>query len=261
MNIVFWGASAFGFECCKAIVEAGWDDIRISGIFTIPEKFDIKYKNEGQHQVTNVLFRDFHWFEKEYCIPVVDINQDTKVHFDTFLSWKPDFLLCIGWYYLIPQAFIDMTPIGAAGIHASLLPKYRGNAPLVWAMINGEKETGVSLFYFDDGIDTGDIIAQKRFPIKESDTIREVLAKTEKAGIEVLLEQLPLLAKGEAGRTAQDHSQASVFPRRTPMDGRIDWDWDITRIKNFIRAQTRPYPGAFTEIGGKKIVIWDADIS
>jgi methionyl-tRNA formyltransferase len=147
-----------------------------------------------------------------------------------------------------------------AGIHASLLPKYRGGAPLVWAIINGEKTTGVSLFYFDQGVDTGDVIAQKKIEISDTDDIRTVYEKATLAAVDVLRESLPLIREGQAPRIPQDHANATIFPQRKPEDGLIDWTRTPDEIRNFIRAQTRPYPGAFTVLEGKKVTIWDADI-
>jgi methionyl-tRNA formyltransferase len=178
----------------------------------------------------------------------------------TVMDIKPDLILAIGWYYMIPDQMMKLAGKGAIGIHGSLLPKYRGNAPFVWAMINGEKETGISLFYFEKGIDEGDIIAQKKIPIGEKETIRDILNKARGSSVEILLEYLPKIADGTAPRIPQDNSQATLFPKRTPDDGLIDWSWDAKRIHDFIRAQTKPYPGAFTYINNKKVIIWDAEI-
>lgn len=259
MRIVFFGASELGYSCCKSILEAGHT---VTGIFTIPETFNIKYKEEAERKkVKNFLYRDFRDFEREYKIPVIEIEGNISGYYEQIRSFNPDFILVIGWYYLIPKQMLEMAPLGAAGIHGSLLPKYRGNAPFVWAMINGESETGISFFYFDDGTDTGDLIAQRIITIEETDTIKEVLEKARITSIEILLENLPKIASDTVERTKQDHTKATYFPRRTPEDGLIDWSWDIRRIKNFIRAQTKPYPGAYTIIDGRKIIIWDADIT
>lgn len=257
MNIVFFGASQLGYECCDLLLK---NNYKIKGLFTIPQKFDIKYKKRDIEKVENVLFKDFKILGQKYDIPVFTINQDINNYFSDFEALKPDFALVIGWYYLLPKNFCKILKKGAAGIHGSLLPKYRGNAPLVWAMINGEKKTGVSFFYFDDGVDTGDIISQKSFTIENKDTIKDVLNKTTNAAKEVLLEKMPEIQNGSVKVTKQDHSKATIFPKRSPKDGEINWEWDTNRIKNFINAQTRPYPGAFTFINDKKVIIWDADI-
>ena len=255
MNIVFFGASELGYECCEALLQNGE---KITGIFTISEEFKISYS--PNKPVKNVLYKDFNLLGQKYNIPVVTINGDLKLHQQNLESMQPDFLLVIGWYYMIPKSMIRVAKKGAAGLHASLLPKYRGNAPLVWAMINGEKETGVTFFYFSEGIDNGDIIAQKKFVIDESDTIRELLEKTKIASKNLLLHNIRKIELDEIKPVSQDHTKATIFPKRSPEDGLIDWSWDAQRIKNFIRAQTKPYPGAFTVINGKKVIIWDADV-
>ncbi|HJP61691.1 MAG TPA: hypothetical protein VJ865_16905 [Gemmatimonadaceae bacterium] len=118
----------------------------------------------------------------------------------------------------------------------------------------------MTLFHFADGVDDGDMIGQKEFAVESTDTIREVLDKATRATIEVVEEFLPRLADGTAPRIPQDLAKATVVPQRSPADGLIDWSWDPERISNFIRAQTKPYPGAFTYIGDKRVTIWSADV-
>jgi methionyl-tRNA formyltransferase len=259
MRIVFLGASELGYNCCEAILKAGHN---VVGILTLGTEFSIKYRElKERTNVKNYLFKDFRDFETQYNIPVRIASQPVSEQYQLIEEWKPDLIVVIGWYYMIPKNIMELPNKGVIGIHASLLPKYRGNAPLVWAMINGEKETGISLFYIGDGVDEGDVIEQKSFSIEESDYIASVLKKTEVASIEVLIRNLPLLASGNAPKIKQDHSIATYFPKRNPEDGQINWEWEPSKIKNFIRAQSKPYPGAFTIINGKKIILWDADIS
>lgn len=258
MKIVFFGASELGYDCCECLIQNGAD---IVGIFTIPQDYSIKFKEEKERiKLTNVTFKDFNELGKQYNIPVNTVEGNIKEYQQYIEALQPDLIIVIGWYYMIPDSIMKLPPKGAIGIHASLLPKYRGNAPLVWAIINGETETGISLFYFDDGVDTGDIIAQKKFTIEESDTIKEVLEKTKLASREILIENIPLIENNTAARVQQNHSEASLFPKRTPADGLIDWTWSTKQIKDFIRAQSKPYPGAFTIINNKKITIWDANV-
>ena len=172
---------------------------------------------------------------------------------------KPDLCLVVGWYWLVPPWLLKELQAGFLGIHASLLPKYRGGAPLVWPIINGETQSGISLFYFDEGMDTGDIVAQKKFDIGMDETIADILAKAEAAILETLGEFYPKLLSGAAPRNPQDHSQATYAAQRRPEDGRIDWSKSAERIHNEIRAQTRPYPGAFChDQAGRQIRIWSS---
>ena len=251
------GASDLGYTCCKAVIDAGNE---VVGIFTIPQNFSIKYKDQKDRvTVNNYLFRDFKDFETDNR-KVIIVEDKMSTYLEQLKNLKPDLILVIGWYFMIPDQMIQLAVKGTIGIHGSLLPKYRGNAPFVWAMINGESETGISLFYFEKGVDEGDIIAQEKFPIVETDTILNILEKAKKASVKLLIDYLPRIADGTAPKIPQDHSQATIFPKRTPEDGLIDWNWDAKKIRNFIKAQTRPYPGAFTIINKKKIILWDADI-
>lgn len=255
MRIVFFSASELGFNCCHKLIQ---ENFNVVAVFTIPQEFKISYSKDKP--VKNVLFRDFSFFNEQYGIPVVTVSDKMGSYEEALREFQPDLLVVIGWYYMIPKKLRDIAPLGCIGIHASLLPKYRGGAPLVWAVINGEKEAGISLFYFDDGVDDGDIIAQISFPIEETDTIKDLLVKVEQSSLQILPENLSRIQNGKASRIVQDHSKATYVPQRKPEDGEIDWGWDKKRIKNFIRAQTKPYPGAFTKIGNKKVIIWDAEI-
>jgi methionyl-tRNA formyltransferase len=254
MRIVFFGASDLGYQCCETLIKMGQN---VVGIFTIPKQFNISYSKDKP--VNNVLFRNFHELGDHYAIPVIEVEGKMANYFDQLAKLEPDFLLVIGWYYMIPKSFRELAIKGCAGIHASLLPKYRGGAPLVWAMINGEKETGISFFYFSDGVDDGDLIAQVKFPIEESDTIKQLLDKTQQSSLRIIEEYIPKISNGTALRYSQK-GEPTYVPQRKPEDGLIDWSWDKEKIKRFINAQTKPYPGAFTIIEGKKVIIWDADI-
>jgi methionyl-tRNA formyltransferase len=256
MRTVFFGASALGYECCESLLKNGHD---IVALFTIPKAFNISYS--PNKAVNNVLYKDFHVLGNQYNIPVYEVNQNMKDFKEIIETLKPDFYLAIGWYYMIPNSILKLASKGAAGLHASLLPKGRGNAPLVWSIINGDKETGISLFYFSDGVDDGDIIAQRKIAIDENETIKTLLEKTEKEAKSLIVEMLPLIEQDKAPRVPQQNEFATYFPKRSPEDGLIDWSLSPLEIDRFIRAQTKPYPGAFIIINGKKVIIWDAEIN
>jgi len=174
---------------------------------------------------------------------------------------NPDFILVVGWYYIIPKEILNYPKYGCAGLHASLLPKYRGGAPINWAIINGEKKTGITFFYFGEGVDSGDIIGQRAFKITLKDNCRTVYEKAIKSGIYLLKKYIPLIERNKAPRIKQDESKATYFPQRKPEDGLINWGQSALKIYNFIRAQTYPYPGAYTFYKKNKIIIWEAKIS
>jgi len=255
MKIAFFGASSLGYSCCHALLDAGHE---VVAIFTIPKEFNISY-SPGK-PVNNVLHRDFNVLGDQYGIPVFEVNQNIKDYTEKLELLKPDFILAVGWYYMIPKKILSIASKGAAGIHASLLPKGRGNAPLVWALINGETVTGITFFYFSDGVDNGDIIGQREIFISENETIKTLLEKVEIESKHLLIEFIPLIAENKIIARVQDESSATYYPKRSPEDGLIDWNLSSTEISRFIRAQTKPYPGAFTIIENKKVIIWDAKI-
>ena len=256
MKIVFFGASELGWKCCRRIVENKLAEVTC--IFTIPKEFNISYSDKP---VTNVNFADFHSLGKEFNIPVISVTAKMGEYTEEIRKYSPDIILVIGWYYIVPKTIREIPKLGCAGMHASLLPKYRGGAPLVWAMINGETKTGLSFFYLDEGTDTGDIIAQEEIEINRDDYIKDILEKVTDAALKIIKTNVPLLANGNAPRLKQNENDATYVPQRKPEDGEIDWTWSAEEIYNFIRAQSKPYPGAFTIINGKKIKIWNADIT
>lgn len=258
MRVALLSSTTFGYNCLKeGILPA--PSVQVVGILTTPREINISY---SEKPVVIKTYANFDEVGKKIGCEVATMSgkMNSANYLQYLRRWQPDLLLVLGWYYIIPRKVRESVGLGCAGIHASLLPKYRGGAPLPWAIINGESETGITFFYFDDGLDSGDVIAQERFPIEYHDTIRSVYEKATVASIKALREYLPQIAVGTAPRIAQDESQATYFPQRKPEDGLIDWSWNAKRIRDFIRAQTRPYPGAFTYIEGKKVIIWDADV-
>lgn len=169
---------------------------------------------------------------------------------------SPDFIFSFYYRRLLPQRILDLASKGALNLHGSLLPKYRGRAPVNWAIINGERETGVTLHHMVAEADAGDIVGRRAVPIREDDTALSVYGKLAVAASGLLDECLPLLAQGCAPRYAQDGAQATTFGRRRPEDGAIDWNRPVQEIRDLVRAVTKPYPGAFTWIGGSKLTIW-----
>jgi methionyl-tRNA formyltransferase len=177
---------------------------------------------------------------------------------DRIAALRPDFLFSFYYRDLIPPAILSLASRGALNLHGSLLPRYRGRAPVNWVLVNGERETGVTLHDMDAKADHGDIVDQERVPIAFEDTARTLFDKVAAAARVVLRRSLPLLAAGTAPRHPQDHARATSFGRRTPEDGRIDWSWPALRIHNLVRAVARPWPGAFTPAGGRRLLVWRA---
>jgi len=179
-------------------------------------------------------------------------------------SLKPEVIFVVSWRYMIPREQYSIPSKGCIVFHDSLLPKYRGFAPTNWAIINGEKKTGVTMFYIAEQVDAGDIIAQKAIDIDISDNAETLDRKITSLYIEVLEENLPLIAAGKSPRIPQDHSRATYACKRIPEDGLIDWTKPTRQIYNLIRGLVDPYPGAFTFVkagaDAGKLYIWSASL-
>jgi methionyl-tRNA formyltransferase len=171
-------------------------------------------------------------------------------------SWAPDLILSFYYRNMIHEEILKVPRLGAFNMHGSLLPKYRGRAPINWAILRGEKTTGVTLHHMVKRADAGDIVDQEAVPIGPDDTAQDVFNACVTAARLVLLRQIDALTTGTAPRRAQDESQATYFGGRNPGDGLIDWTQSAETIYNLIRAVTQPYPGAFTRVEGNKLFIW-----
>jgi methionyl-tRNA formyltransferase len=253
MNVVLLGASKFGLRCFRTLRET--PSTKLVGVVTMARRFTISYRPSG---VENVLHADLGAAASDHGLPVLSLS-DGMMSGDLLSSvsdWRPDAFVVAGWYYKVPRCWREVAP--AYGLHASLLPDYSGGAPLVWAMINDEKETGITLFQLDDGIDSGPIVAQRKTEIQQDDTIASLYSRIEELGAELLAECMPHLAAGTLQLRPQNESARRVFPQRSPEDGLIDWAKSTRQLYNFVRAQTSPYPGAFTLLDGKKLTIWSA---
>ena len=169
-----------------------------------------------------------------------------------------DLMFAISWRYMIPPRVYNKPKLGTFVCHDSLLPQYRGFAPTVWAMINGEDHTGVTLFEIAEGVDEGDIIAQKRIPIGSDDTIAQIIDQVTQSYLDLLEENLGNLLAGTAPRYPQEHSQATYTCKLTPEDVQINWSSSTEQVYNLIRAYGRPYSGAYTFLSGQKLRIWSA---
>lgn len=166
-----------------------------------------------------------------------------------------DLIFSINYLFIIENDLISFPKFGAFNIHGSLLPKYRGRTPHVWAIINGEKNTGVTVHRITRSVDAGDILLQKTLPILETDTGADILKKYNIVYPEIINKTINLVKNKKLFLRKQDDSKATYYGKRTPEDGNIDWNWDKVRIRNWIRALSKPYSGAFTNYKNKKLII------
>ncbi|MEX0396711.1 bifunctional UDP-4-amino-4-deoxy-L-arabinose formyltransferase/UDP-glucuronic acid oxidase ArnA [Providencia rettgeri] len=187
-------------------------------------------------------------------------NVNHPLWIERIREMKPDVIFSFYYRDMLSEELLAIAPKGAFNLHGSLLPKYRGRAPINWALLKGESETGVTLHKMVAKADAGDIIAQEKVVITDTDTSLTLHAKVREAA-EVLLDKtLPLIETGSYKAVAQDESQATYFGRRTAEDGLINWNDSAKDVNCLIRAVTEPYPGAFTYLGARKMVIWRARV-
>jgi methionyl-tRNA formyltransferase len=171
---------------------------------------------------------------------------------------RPDVGFVVGCRVIIPKAIWEQPRLGMLAVHDSLLPRYRGFAPINWSILNAEVETGVTLFYLGEGVDAGDIVAQKTIAIAPTDTAPAVYERVCGATVDLILESCPGLASGNAPRIHQDPGAASFSCSRSPADGEINWTKSTVEIFNKIRALSWPYPGAYTFYESRKLMLWQA---
>ena len=238
---VVFGYHDVGDRCLRALVSGGWDVPLV--VTHRPDPTELQW------------FADVATTAADYGIPVLTPESSDMPGVDrTLTQVRPDFIFSFYYRWMLGDAVLSRARRGALNMHGSLLPKYRGRAPVNWAILNGEPETGATLHYMVAQADAGDIVDQFAVPILADDTARDVMRKVACAAETLLVRTMPQLASGDAPRIPQYLAAGNYCGRRTPEDGRIDWRWPARRIHNLVRAVAPPYPGAFGEVGGRR---WD----
>jgi len=245
MRIVFIGAVEFSRHCLKEVLKNGGN---VVAVLTLPEE------KAGFHSD----YVDLSDVAVQHGIPVYKVHKKINApeNVELIRSLRPDVIFVFGWSQLISKEILDIPPLGCIGSHPALLPRNRGRHPLIWALVEGLEESGLTFFYIDEGTDSGDILWQKSFPITLEDDARSLYEKIKVLASEAIREFLPQLEQGTAPRIPQDHSKATYWRKRTEKDGEIDWAMPTMRIYNLIRALTRPYVGAHTYLASNKVTIW-----
>ncbi|MBV2191207.1 bifunctional UDP-4-amino-4-deoxy-L-arabinose formyltransferase/UDP-glucuronic acid oxidase ArnA [Providencia rettgeri] len=247
MKAIVFAYHDIGCVGLKALEKAGFD---IQAVFTHTDD-----PNE------NHFYSSVARLSADMELPVfAPENVNHPLWIERIREMKPDVIFSFYYRDMLSEELLAIAPKGAFNLHGSLLPKYRGRAPINWALLKGESETGVTLHKMVAKPDAGDIIAQEKVAITDTDTSLTLHAKVREAA-EVLLDKtLPLIEAGSYKAVAQDENQATYFGRRTAEDGLINWNNSAKEVNCLIRAVTEPYPGAFTYLGARKMVIWRARI-
>jgi len=245
MKAVVFAYHDIGCTGIEALLEAGYE---IQAVFTHAD-------DPGE----NRFFGSVAQLCAEHGLPVYspeDVNHPLWVEHIKGLA--PQALFSFYYRHMLKQEILDIPSAGAFNLHGSLLPAYRGRAPINWCLVNGEQQTGITLHQMTMRPDAGAIVAQQAVAIKEADTALTLHGKVRLAAKTLLDAELPKLRTGDISLTPQDESRASYYGRRTPADGELHWDKSARDLYNLVRAVTQPYPGAFSFAGDRKLTVWKA---
>ena len=243
-RIVVFAYSEAGYSCLKLLLDQGRD---VAALFTHED-------DSGETQ----WFRSCAGLARAHGVPVYTMPPKDPEMERIVAEIRPDLILSLYYRQMIPMRVLDHARLGAFNLHGGLLPRYRGRAPLNWAIINGETETGVTLHVMVKAADAGDIVDAEAVPIGPEETAGEVAPRVAEGAVRLIARQIDGLLAGAAPRIRQDETQASYFGARKPEDGRIDWTQSARAIFNLVRAVAPPFPGAFTQLRGRRVMVWKA---
>jgi methionyl-tRNA formyltransferase len=252
MNILIFGSTDLTLSILLQLEKTNH---RVVGIVTSKPDFKISYKPDG---VVNTRHVDVSSWAEQRQIPVLHYENTEQVpKFIQSLTSVPDFCIVAGWYHMVPRKIRELFRRGCAGFHASLLPQFRGGAPLNWAILTGQDKTGVSFFELSDGVDDGLLYDQQEFVIEPEDDAGSLIAKADLAVRDMLSRSLDKIENDTLVPYAQV-GEPSYSGQRFPTDGAINFNQGSDDILKLVRATSRPYPGAYGMLGDQKITIWKA---
>jgi methionyl-tRNA formyltransferase len=251
MRVLLLGGTDLTLRVAEMMPLEGVD---LAGVVSVPRHFSISYRPGG---VANVRHVELEAWCREREIPTASYIGHADI---TNLADRvgADCAVVAGWFHMLPKDLRDRFPLGCLGVHASLLPQLRGGAPLNWAILNGERKTGVTVFELADGVDDGPIYEQRAFPIGARVQVGELVEAATALSQELLRDLLPRVAHGNAAVTPQ-RGEPSYGLQREPGDGEIDWEKSAEQVDRLVRAVSSPYPGAFTKLDGERITIWETE--
>lgn len=243
MKLVFLGTPEFAVPSLEALVEAGHS---VAAVYTQPDR----PKGRGQQMAFPPV--------KQCALRLgLEVRQPLKIRhcLDELAQLRPDAMVVVGYGQIIPQSIIDLPRYGIFNVHASLLPRYRGAAPIQWAVANGETMTGVSIMQIEAGLDTGPVFVTAETPIGPDETSLDLAPRLAAMGARLMVDVLQKVESGSISATPQDHAKATLAPILTKDDGLIDWNRPAVEIHNRARGFL-PWPGAWTRFRGERLNIW-----
>lgn len=246
-RIVFMGTASFSLAVLQMLLE---NQYHVVGVVTQPDRY------VGRKKV--LTMPDVKVEALKYDIPVIQPVR-IKEDYQAILDLQPDLIITAAYGQIIPQALLDAPRLGCVNVHASLLPLYRGGAPVHQSIIDGQKKTGVTIMYMVKKMDAGDIISQKETPILQDDTVGILYDRLSDLGAQLLKETLPSILNGTNQRIPQDESLVTYAPTLSREDERIDWNLSAKQVYNKVRG-TNPWPGSYTTYQGKTVKIWAGQV-
>jgi methionyl-tRNA formyltransferase len=250
MRIAMFGYQTWGHRTLRALLDSGHEVVLV---VTHPQS-DHAYEKIWNDSVADLA--------EQHGVPVLLRNRpDDEELLRALKEADPDLIVANNWRTWLPPEIFDLPPHGTLNIHDSLLPAYAGFSPLIWALINGEREVGVTAHRMDGELDMGDVLLQRSVPVGPKDTATDLFHRTVDLIGPLVTDSLELIDSGRAMWTPQDRSRSSFFHKRSLEDSRIDWTWPAEDLERFVRAQSDPYPNAFTHHRGERIRIVAASVS
>lgn len=249
MRVVMFGYQTWGHRTLQALLDSEHDVVTV---VTHP-KSEHAYEKIWSDSVADLA--------EKHGIPVIIRNRPDDELVDRLKEVAPDIIVANNWRTWMPPEIYNLPVHGTLNIHDSLLPAYAGFSPLIWALVNGEPEVGVTAHLMDEELDAGDIVIQRSVAVGPTDTTTDLFHRTVDLIAPVTTEALGLIASGQTEFTRQDRSKASFFHKRAEEDIRIDWTWPAQDLERLIRAQSAPYPSAFTFHKGQRLEIVSAVVS
>ncbi|MGR6918386.1 methionyl-tRNA formyltransferase [[Actinomadura] parvosata] len=250
MRVVMFGYQTWGHRTLQALLDSAHEVVLV---VTHP-KSDHAYERIWSDSVAELA--------EAHDVPVLLRNRpDDEELMVRLKEAEPDLIVANNWRTWIPPEIFNLPRHGTLNVHDSLLPAYAGFSPLIWALINGEKEVGVTAHMMSDELDAGDIVVQRAVPVGPHDTATDLFHRTVDLIAPIVTEALDLIDSGRTDWTPQDRSKASFFHKRSIEDSNIDWSWPAEDIERLVRAQSDPYPNAFTHYRGERVRVLRASVS
>ncbi len=250
MEVVFMGTPDFAVPCLEAL--AAEETVKVKGVITQPDK----KKGRGQKvRMTPIkqaaVENDWEVFQPE------NINSEAAIN--KLADWAPELIVVVAYGQILGEQVLNLPDLGCVNVHASLLPKYRGAAPIHWAIIKGEEKTGITTMYMDEGMDTGDMILKQEVEITAEETAGSLHDKLAQGGSELLIETIKQIEAGTAPRQEQEDAAATYATKLDKEECEVDWREPVEKVRNLIRG-LNPWPGAYTYLDGGRLKLYRSEI-